>query len=166
MSKDASEVFHATNREFSTGWIEPSGKIHVVQLYDHFNFFLERPEQFPDIVARHSAMKDHIDDEAASFSDSYDDGEHVEWHHHEIWASGYEQDTMSEIREQLYHKGWARIGTFEQKGIAKLEIETVVSAKLNLEEHLKDFLRQTRREIFWHLIDDTSLSRGQRRAKW
>lgn len=124
----------------AVGWINPEGKLHVVDVWRHLEFFIQNPEMLPAITEKVRRMEEEIGDEQSQFYDSLVEGEHPEWHRFEIWESDFRYEETKKIYNNVYAYGWARVGRSHKgihvQGEKAKENKVVMAAAKELAEYI------------------------------
>lgn len=108
-----------------TAWIEPNGKLHVVPLFNHLNFFIQNSEFIEEVSIFLAQFK--REDDTLSITRQH----------------------MAKAMDMIYARGWGRVGTY---GGDKIELDCDAAHMTDLRRKTKAIARMLNRGLVCRVV--------------
>lgn len=119
------EALKVLRHDSTTAWIEPDGRLHVVPLFKHLEYFLDDVDALPEASAMLTEFV--ADDGTLSIS----------------------KDHMARAMDRIYASGWGRVGTY---GGDKMELDCDRDHMPDLRRKAKALARMMNRALVCRVV--------------
>lgn len=131
------DALKTLRQDSRTAWIDPDGRLHVVPLFKHLEYFLDDADALPEA----SAMLEEFVADDGSLSIS--------------------KDHMARVMDRVYASGWGRVGTY---GGDKIELDCDRTHMPDLRRKTKALARMLNRALVCRVVHPSQTPGRKHRA--